>query len=123
MGTIGSLVLLSSILLLLTQPLNLLLPALPDTPVLLLPVAHNLRQMLPIGGPGKALSAKEQAEILFRITGREPKYISAPVGLFDAIIGFLDLLAKFFPKQFEVSASGSGLRHCLVFAMSMAHTT
>ena len=110
MGTIASLVLPSPSLLSLTRRLHLLLPEPPDPPVPLLPVAHNLRQVLPIGGPGKALSAKEQAEILFRITGREPKYISAPVGLFDAIIGFLDLLAKFFPKQFEVSALGNGLR-------------
>lgn len=33
-------------------------------------------QVLPIGGPGKALSAKEQGEMLFEVLGKEPKFIS-----------------------------------------------
>lgn len=63
----------------------------------------QINKMLPIGGPGKALTARAQAEILFRLTGQKENFISAPVGLFDAIIGMLDFLAKYFPKQFEVS--------------------
>lgn len=52
------------------------------------------RQVLPIGGPGKAYNAKEQGEMLFRLTGKKPVFISVPVALFDAIIGLLDFLAK-----------------------------
>ena len=54
--------------------------------------------MLPIGGPGQALSAKEQADILFRLTGLPPKYFPVPVALMDGIIGLLDLLSKAFPQ-------------------------
>jgi divinyl chlorophyllide a 8-vinyl-reductase len=60
--------------------------------------------MLPIGGPGKALSAKEQADILFRLTGLPPKYFPVPVALMDGIIGLLDLLSKAFP-QLKVSCT------------------
>jgi divinyl chlorophyllide a 8-vinyl-reductase len=59
--------------------------------------------MLPIGGPGKAYSAKEQADMLFRITGNKPNYFPVPVALMDGIIGLLDFFAKFLPNQFEVS--------------------
>jgi len=54
-------------------------------------------KILPIGGPGKALSAKEQGEILFKAIGKEPNMLSVPVGLFDAINGFLAFLASIFP--------------------------
>lgn len=30
--------------------------------------------MLPIGGPGKALTAKDQADLLFGIVGKKPYY-------------------------------------------------
>lgn len=54
--------------------------------------------MLPIGaGPGKAYTAKEQAEMLFRITGREPKFFSVPVALMDIIIGAMELIGKVIP--------------------------
>lgn len=38
---------------------------------------------------------------LFDAVGKEPKIIKAPVLLFDLIIGSLDFLAKYLPKQFE----------------------
>jgi divinyl chlorophyllide a 8-vinyl-reductase len=57
----------------------------------------RVNQVLPIGGPGKAYTAKEQAEMLFRITGREPKFFSVPVALMDAIIGLLELVGKVIP--------------------------
>ncbi|KAF6255696.1 NAD(P)-binding protein [Scenedesmus sp. NREL 46B-D3] len=59
--------------------------------------ADKANAVLPIGGPGKALSAKEQAEILFRLTGRPPKFFPVPIALMDTIIGIFDLLAKLFP--------------------------
>ncbi len=69
-------------------------------------------QVLPIGGPGKAYSAKEQAELLFKLTGREPKYFSVPVALMDGIIGILDALSKVFPglAVSSVYTWGSGSR-------------
>eukprot|EP00967_Tisochrysis_lutea_P158408 scaffold323720_cov22-Tisochrysis_lutea.AAC.1 len=64
---------------------------------------HILRinQVLPIGGPGKAYTARDQAEILFRLTGKPQNYFPVPVALMDGIIGILDFLAKFFPEQME----------------------
>lgn len=54
-------------------------------------------QVLPIGGPGKALTAKDQADLLFGILGKKPYYFPVPVALMDGIIGLLDFLARFFP--------------------------
>ncbi|KIZ05498.1 3,8-divinyl protochlorophyllide a 8-vinylreductase [Monoraphidium neglectum] len=68
------------------------------------PSKHN--QLLPIGGPGGALTAKQQAQILFRLTNMPEKYISAPVWLFDGIIGVLDLLAKAFPQMEDAAEFG-----------------
>lgn len=50
-------------------------------------------RVLPIGGPGEALSAKQQGEMLFEILGKQPFFIQVPVALFDAIIGMLDFFA------------------------------
>ena len=55
-------------------------------------------QVLPVGGPGEALSAKQQAEVLFKLLGKEPKTFGVPLSLFDGIIGVLDFLAKYFPS-------------------------
>ncbi len=53
--------------------------------------------MLPIGGPGKALSALDQANMLFEIAGQKKWTIGVPVALMDGIIGIFDGLAKVFP--------------------------
>lgn len=37
-------------------------------------------QILPVGGPGRAVTPKEQADLLFRLLQKEPKYIKAPIG-------------------------------------------
>lgn len=54
-------------------------------------------KILPIGGPGKAISAKEQGELLFELLGREPKFKMVPLLMFDIIIPVLTLLSKLFP--------------------------
>jgi divinyl chlorophyllide a 8-vinyl-reductase len=54
---------------------------------------------LPIGGPGKALTFKEQGTLLHEVIGKEPNLISVPTALFDVINGFLDFLAGIFPQQ------------------------
>lgn len=51
-------------------------------------------RVLPIGGPGEALSALQQGEMLFEILGKTPFFIQVPVALFDAIIGMLDFVAN-----------------------------
>jgi len=74
--------------------------------------------MLPIGGPGGALTAKQQAQILFKYAGLPEKYISAPVWLFDGIIGVLDLVAKAFP-QAEVRGCRCGAAGLVLIGRSL----
>jgi divinyl chlorophyllide a 8-vinyl-reductase len=63
-----------------------------------LPQEDKVNQVLPIGGPGRALTALDQANMLFDITGRPSNLFPVPVALMDGIIGLLDLLAKVFPQ-------------------------
>ena len=57
---------------------------------------HN--QILPIGGPGPAITPREQGEYLFQKLGKVVQFQSVPVGLLDFIIGVLDLLGKISSK-------------------------
>jgi divinyl chlorophyllide a 8-vinyl-reductase len=59
---------------------------------------EKYNRILPVGGPGKAISAREQGEMLFELLGREPKFRNMPVRMFDIIIPVLSVLAKIFPK-------------------------
>jgi len=63
-------------------------------------------RVLPIGGPGEALSALQQGEMLFDILGQKPRFIQVPVALFDAIIGFLDFLASIFSNMKDTAEFG-----------------
>jgi divinyl chlorophyllide a 8-vinyl-reductase len=54
--------------------------------------------ILPIGGPGPALTPRDQAEMLFQMTGQPPKFRSLPVGVMDAIIGALSLAGRVVPS-------------------------
>lgn len=53
--------------------------------------------VLPIGGPGPAITPREQGEMLFQMTGQPPKFRSLPVGVMDAIIGALALGGRVVP--------------------------
>jgi divinyl chlorophyllide a 8-vinyl-reductase len=55
-------------------------------------------QILPIGGPGPALTARAQGEMLFDLLGQKPRFRSVPVGMMDAIIGILSGLGKISPR-------------------------
>jgi divinyl chlorophyllide a 8-vinyl-reductase len=54
-------------------------------------------QILPIGGPGPAITPRQQGEYLFQLLGKEPRFKSVPVGFLDAIIGVLNLVGKLIP--------------------------
>lgn len=56
---------------------------------------HN--RILPIGGPGEAITPLQQAEYLFKLLGKTPKYKHIPVGLLDVIIGVLKTLGALIP--------------------------
>ena len=56
---------------------------------------HN--QILPIGGPGPAITPLAQGEHLFALLGMPPRYKRVPVGLMDVIVGVLSVLGKLIP--------------------------
>lgn len=55
------------------------------------------RQVLPIGGPGPALTPREQGELLFAAFGRAPRFKCVPLGLMDAIVGLLAAVGRVLP--------------------------
>ena len=60
------------------------------------PDRHN--RILPIGGPGPAMTPRAQGEEMFRLLGRAPRFRHVPVGLLDGIIGGLDLAGRLSPS-------------------------
>ena len=60
---------------------------------------HN--RVLPIGGPGEAVTPKQQGEQIFSLLGREPRFTRLPVGLLDTIVGALSLAGRVLPRAAE----------------------
>ena len=59
------------------------------------PARHD--RVLPIGGPGPAITPREQGEKLFELLGRPPRFKQVPVALMDAIVGTLGTLGRVLP--------------------------
>ena len=59
------------------------------------PARH--RRVLPIGGPGPAITPRQQGEQLFALLGRAPRFQQVPGGLMDAVIGTLGLAGRLVP--------------------------
>lgn len=57
---------------------------------------HN--RVLPIGGPGEAITPRQQGEHLFRLLKREPHFRQVPVKLLDGIAWGLDTMGRAFPR-------------------------
>jgi len=56
---------------------------------------HN--RVLPIGGPGPALTARQQGEQLFALAGKPPRFKQVPVALLDTIIAVLGTAGRLLP--------------------------
>jgi divinyl chlorophyllide a 8-vinyl-reductase len=54
-------------------------------------------RILPIGGPGEAITPRQQGEALFALLGRPPAFQSVPVRLLDIVIGVLGTLGRVVP--------------------------
>jgi divinyl chlorophyllide a 8-vinyl-reductase len=54
-------------------------------------------RVLPIGGPGEAITPREQGERLFALMGRPARFKQVPVALLDTIIAVLGLLGRVMP--------------------------
>jgi divinyl chlorophyllide a 8-vinyl-reductase len=57
---------------------------------------HN--RILPIGGPGTAITPLQQGEELFRLLGRKPRYTHVPVALFNIISTTLSVFGMIVPE-------------------------
>jgi divinyl chlorophyllide a 8-vinyl-reductase len=56
---------------------------------------HN--RILPIGGPGEAITPRQQGEYLFALLGRKPRFRHVPVALLQSIVFALDALGRVIP--------------------------
>lgn len=54
-------------------------------------------RVLPIGGPGEAITPRMQGERLFAMLGRPPRFTHVPVALLDGIIAVLATLGRLAP--------------------------
>ena len=66
----------------------------------------KINKMLPIGGPGKAYTPKEQADLLFGLMGEKPKYFPVPVSLMDGIISIFEFFSRWFPSLEDTAEFG-----------------
>jgi divinyl chlorophyllide a 8-vinyl-reductase len=55
-------------------------------------------RVLPVGGPGPAITPMEQGAELFRLLGREPKFRHVPVRMLEVIAGGISLAGKVVPS-------------------------
>ncbi|MCJ2026379.1 NAD(P)H-binding protein [Methylobacterium sp. J-067] len=55
-------------------------------------------RVLPIGGPGEAITPRAQGERLFALLGREPRFRHVPVALLDGIVAVLSTLGRWVPS-------------------------
>ena len=60
---------------------------------------HN--RILPIGGPGEAVTPRQQGAHLFALLQREPRFKRVPVALLDAIVWILGTLGRISPTLTE----------------------
>lgn len=74
-------------------------------------------RVLPVGGPGKAVTPAEQAEMIFRQTGRKPWFVKVPIGVMDFAIGVLEFLARVFPAMEDAAEYGRIGRYYAVESM------
>ena len=58
-------------------------------------------RILPIGGPGPAMTPRQQGEQLFEVLGRPPRFRGVPPSLLSGAAKLLDGLAKVAPKLAE----------------------
>ena len=59
---------------------------------------EKVRRVLPIGGPGPAVTPLDQAEMLARLLGRKVPVRQVPVAMMDGIIGALSLTGRLSAK-------------------------
>lgn len=67
-------------------------------------------RVLPIGGPGKAITPRQQGEYLFALLGREPRFRRVPLALLGVLRHVLSGLGVFSPRLADkAELAGIGL--------------
>jgi divinyl chlorophyllide a 8-vinyl-reductase len=61
----------------------------------------RLDRILPIGGPGPAITPREQGERLFEMLGLRPKFRQVPLRMMDAIVAGLGWGGRWLPRLAE----------------------
>ena len=59
---------------------------------------RHWNRVLPIGGPGEAITPRQQGEALFALLGRKPRFRRVPLALLDSVIGTLSAAARLAPS-------------------------
>jgi divinyl chlorophyllide a 8-vinyl-reductase len=59
--------------------------------------ASRRDRVLPIGGPGPAITPRDQGEMLFKLLGRKPRFRRVPLALLDAVVGALGAAGRVAP--------------------------
>lgn len=54
-------------------------------------------RILPIGGPGEAITPRQQGEKLFELLGKKPRFQHMPLAMLDTIIGALGIGGRVIP--------------------------
>jgi len=60
--------------------------------------AELQNRVLPIGGPGPAVTAHERGEMLFELCGMPPRFRHLPVAMFDVAAALLGPASRVFPR-------------------------
>lgn len=71
--------------------------------------AARWNRVLPIGGPGDAITPRQQGEHLFALLGLAPKFKQVPVAMLDGIVAVLGTLGRIVPalaKKAELARIG-----------------
>ncbi len=58
---------------------------------------RSWNRVLPIGGPGEAITPRQQGEALFALLGRRPRFRHVPLMVLDGIAGALSAAARLAP--------------------------
>lgn len=63
-------------------------------------------KIMDLGGPDEGMTMKQQGEMIFEILGKKPSFITAPIGVFDAVIGAFEWFGQWFDGMKDAAELG-----------------
>jgi divinyl chlorophyllide a 8-vinyl-reductase len=79
-------------------------------------------RVLPIGGPGNAITPRQQGEHLFSLLGRPPRFKKVPVRILDGIVSLLDIASRVLPSLAEKTELARIARYYATESMLVMNT-